>query len=123
MKLTEKEIKTYVLIVIVAGAIPYVIDLLKFISIFNLQVECLLDRSSRDVVQMLSSAHMLSTIVISLSTALYINISEKRLGNNSNILWQILGLIFGIFGFIIYAAWGIWNKSEMLYSDNQTPKA
>lgn len=52
-------------------------------------------------------------------TSLYIHLSEKRIGNNVNIIWQLFGLIFGFTGFVGYSLWGLLIKNEMFLKDGE----
>lgn len=113
MKLTKNEIVKYVTIVLIISCIPYLYQFILLIVAFMPR----LDYSMRIFSKYNSQIEWICFFITRIITAFYIHLSEKRIGNNVNIIWQLFGLIFGFTGFVGYSLWGLLIKSDLFLDE------
>ncbi len=118
MRLTKDEIIKYILIILVAGFIPIVLQLIP--SIAGFFPNSPLFGSSYLLTKHIPLMTWLCFFTRRIATAFYIHLSERRIGNDVNIIWQLFGLVFGFTGFVGYCLWVILDQKEMFFNSEQS---
>ena len=116
MKLTKNEIQKYVFTILILGAIP----ILYSVASLFVPVSWV-DYDRGFFMEWHSTITWISLAIANLVTVFYINLSERRIGNNDNIIWQLLGLVLGFMGFVGYALWGVLNQTGLFQSEEEEP--
>lgn len=114
MKLTRKEIIVYFIIAICIFGIPFLFDTARGFNLFYQSVS--LNRFYHNA---RVPIYFIDLLGVNIWTVYMISKSERRQGNFVNNIWQLLGLIFGLPGFLAYIIWNIMIEKDLFMQEEK----